>query len=290
MTDCMIRENQTVNALGTIPGRGRRALLLLLVAASLSPAGVLAQSAATASAELPDAERYRVEGSFGYWRPAARVVLSSDALGVPGTHIDLRSDLGLTSESFSELRLTWHPALRHRFRFQYTPIQFDATAPVPRDLVFNGATYRAGTLVSSSLGWTTYRFGYQYEVVVKPRGRVGVIAEVKHTLVRAELRSSEADEVSRQSMPVPALGIAGRLYPAPRFALAGEVTFFGVPDRADGHFGGRIADIDLSAVWSFTRSFGVQGGFRDLDIHHLGEWNTAEFSLKGGYVAAVFRY
>jgi hypothetical protein len=286
----MHRENRPLITLRDFHVAARRALLPLIVFAGLLPVSVFAQSTASQAPELPAAEQYVVEGSFGYWRPAANIALSSDALGVPGTHIDLRNELGLRDEAFAELQLTWHPKLRHRFRFQYIPIQFDSTAAVPRDLVFNGVTYRTGTLVSSSLAWTTYRVGYEYDFMVKPRSRLGLVAEVKHTRVRAELRSSDADEVSRQSMPVPALGINGRFYPARRLSLDAEMTFFGVPDRADGHFGGRIADLDLSAVWNFTRSLGVQGGFRDLDIHHLGEWNTAEFSLKGGYVAAVFRY
>ena len=119
---------------------------------------------------------------------------------------------------------------------------------------------------------------------------MGFIAEVKHTVVRAELQSALADEVSRQAMPVPAVGGIVRVYPAARLSLTGEVTFFGVPDRPDGHYGGHVADVDVSAVWNVTRHLGAQAGFRDIDINHLGEWNTATFTLKGVYVAALVRY
>jgi hypothetical protein len=264
--------------------------LLAVALLCLAPSGAFAQPAASRRADLPEAERYLVEGMAGYWWPVADVVLSSDALGVPGTRINLRSDLGLTNESFSELQLTWHPGVRHRFRVQYIPIRFDAAAFIPRDLVFNGVTYSAGTRVSTSLAWTTYRAGYEYDFLMKRQGSIGLLAEVKHTHVRAELHSDAADEISRQDMPVPALGAVGRLYPTRQLSLGGEVTFFGVPDRADRHYGGHIADVDVSAAWTFTRTLGVQGGFRDLDIGHLGEWNTATFSLRGGYVAALFRY
>ena len=180
--------------------------------------------------------------------------------------------------------------MRHKLRLQYIPIRFDSTSAPPRDLLFNGLTYRAGLRVTTRLDWTTYRFGYEYDFIVGRRATAGFIAEVKHTIVRAELRTAPADEVSRQAMPVPAVGGIVRVYPVTRLSLTGEATFFGVPDRADGHFGGHIADIDLSAVWNVTRHLGAQGGFRTIDIHHLGEWNTATFTLKGVYIGALVRY
>ena len=239
----------------------------------------------------PDANgTYRIEALVGYWSPRADVTVSSDATGVPGTKIDWRRDLGLTSQGFPELQLSWRPALRHTFRAQYIPIRFESSAAPPRDLVFNGVRYQAGLSATASLDWTTYRFGYDYAFVVRPRVRAGFIAEVKHTIVRAAVQNAGADEVSRQAMPVPALGGVVRLFPSPRLSLAGEFTFFAVPDRPDGHYGGHVGDVDVSALWTVTRHLGAQAGFREIDIHHLGEWNTAMFTLKGVYLAALVRY
>jgi hypothetical protein len=238
----------------------------------------------------PVGEQYRIEALAGIWSPRADIVVSSDAPGSPGTRIDLRSDLGMDDQRFPELRLAWRPGFRHKLRFQYLPIRFEPTATLPRDLGFNGVTYRTGQTVAARLDWATYRFGYEYDFIARRRATAGFIAEVKHTRVRAELQTPPIDEVSRQAMPVPAIGGIVRVYPAARLSVTGEATFFGVPDRPDGHYGGRVADVDASAVWSFTRNLGAQFGFRVIDIHHLGEWNTAEFTLKGVYAGAVVRY
>jgi len=238
----------------------------------------------------PADERYRIEALAGAWAPRANVIVSSDAQGVPGTRIDLKRDVGLIDQRFPELQLTWRPGFRHKVRLQYLPIRFDSTATLSRDLVFNGATYSAGWPVTTRLDWTTYRFGYEYDFIVRRRASAGFIAEVKHTRVRAQLRAAPIDEVSRQAMPVPAVGGVLRVYPAARLTLTGEATFFGVPDRPDGHYGGRIADVDVSGVWTVTRHLGAQLGYRAIDIHHLGEWNTADFSLRGIYAAARVRY
>ena len=233
---------------------------------------------------------FRVEALAGVWAPRADIIVSSDAQDVPGTRIDLKRDVGLTAQRFPTLQFTWRPGLRHKMRVQYLPIRFDSTATLARDLIFNGATYPAGRPAAARLDWTTYRFGYEYDFLVRRRASAGFIAEVKQTRVRAQLRAAPMDEVSRQSMPVPAVGGVLRVYPAARLSLTGEATFFGVPDRPDGHYGGTVADVDVAAVWTITRQLGAQVGFRAIDIHHLGEWNTAEFSLSGVYVAARVRY
>jgi hypothetical protein len=233
---------------------------------------------------------YRIEALVGAWAPRAGIIVSSDAQGIPGTRIDLKRDVGLLDRRFPDLQVTWRPGLRHKLRVEYLPIRFDSTATLSRDLVFNGATYPAGRPVTAGLDWTTYRFGYEYDFIVRRRASAGFIAEVKHTRVRAQLRASPIDEVSRQAMPVPAVGGVLRVYPTPRLSLSGEATFFAVPDRPDGHYGGRVADVDAAAVWAVTRRLGAQFGFRVIDIHHLGEWNTADFSLRGVYVAARVRY
>ena len=236
------------------------------------------------------AESYRLEALVRFWPTTANVVLSSDVADIPGTRIDFKRDLGLTDQSFPEIQVVLHPGRRHKFRLQYIPIRFDSTGTPARDLVFNGRLYRAGLPIASRLDWKTYRVGYEYDVIARPRGFVGIIAEVKHTIVDARLQNAGADENSRQAMPVPALGGITRFYPHPRLSLTGEATYFAVPDRPDGHYGGSILDIDAYATWNVSRRVAAQAGFRDIDIHHLGEWNTATFTLKGAHAGLVVRF
>lgn len=269
---------------------GTCSALISLVIVLMMADAARAQDSPRQMQDLPTGEVYRIEALGAYWTTRANVIVSSDAPGLPGTRIDFKRDLGLTNRAFPELQLTFRPGLRHKFRAQYIPIHFGSASTLSRDLLFSGVTYSAGLAATASLDWTTYRFGYTYEVIVKRRGSVGFVTEVKHTVVRAALGAGLADEVSRQAMPVPAVGGVVRVYPAPRLSLTGEVTFFGVPDSADRHFGGHIADVDLSATWNFSRHLGAQAGFRDIDINHLGEWNTATFSLKGAYFGVVVRH
>ena len=260
-----------------------------LVVALWSPAGAHAQDTSPSTTQTLG-EGYHAQATVRYWSPSADLVVSSDSRGLPGTRIDIRNDLGLTSRRFPEVQLVLKPGLRHKFLLQYIPIQYESAATLHRDLVFNGLRYRTGQLVSSRFDWKAYRVGYEYDFCVRQRWFAGILAEVKHTDISVHLTSATADEVARQQMPIPALGGVVRVYPTRRIALTGELTFFAVPEQPDGHYGGHYADLDLSGTANVTNRLGAQVGLRRLNIGHLGAWDTGMFTLNGFYVGAVVRY
>jgi len=267
-----------------------RSVLAGFAVALFLAASARAQDTSRLMQDLPTGETYHVEVGARYWSPTADIVASSDAPGIPGTRIDLKNDVGLTDQRFPDVQFVLRPAVRHRFRFEYIPIHYESAAALPRDVTFSGATFRSGLLVTSVLDWKTYRFVYEYDVIVKRRVFAGAIAEFKQTDVREQLLSAAADEVRRQDMPIPAAGGIVRVYLAAKLSLTGEITFFGVPDRADGHYGGHYTDVDVHGTLNVTRRIGAQVGFRDLDINHLGAFDSATFRLKGIYAGAVLRY
>ena len=57
--------------------------------------------------------------------PTADISIASQSLGILGSTIDFKKDLGLTDQHFPEVHLELRPATRHKFRFQYIPIKYD---------------------------------------------------------------------------------------------------------------------------------------------------------------------
>ena len=53
--------------------------------------------------------------------------MSSEQLGIPGSQINAKRDLGLTDQRFPILDLQLRPARSHKFRFQYIPVNFTQT-------------------------------------------------------------------------------------------------------------------------------------------------------------------
>jgi hypothetical protein len=150
--------------------------------------------------------------------------------------------------------------------------------------------YRIGMPVNSSLDWKAYRFGYEYDFLVLPRGFGGFILDFKYTDVHATLDSPLTKEFVSARAPVPAIGGIFRVYPVRIASITGEVTVFTLPDRVIPDASGRYVDIDFYGTVNFTNHFGTQLGYRSLAIGYAADTDAGDFRLKGFYFGGVVRY
>jgi hypothetical protein len=267
------------------------AVLALLTVAFAAPAQ--AQYRPRPVNDAATGETFHIEADASFWSPSAEMTIESEGLGIAGSKIDLEKDLGIGDAHVRALSLQLRPARSHHLRFQYIPISYEGNASVAHDFVFNGIRYPANVPVNSSLDWKTYRFGYQYDFIVKNRGFAGVILEAKYTDVRAELDSPFAREFAHARAPIPALGGIVRGYVAPNVSITGEltgVTDAWVPDSVKAGNQAHYFDIDVYGTINFTDNIGAKAGYRSLDLgYHISD-DTGSFVLKGIYFGAVLRY
>jgi hypothetical protein len=237
----------------------------------------------------PTGERFVIEGAAGFWRPAAEMSVASEQFGIVGTLIDFKRDLGLSDQMFRELHATLKAGRKHKFRFQFIPLDYEQSARIQRDIVFNGQRYRIGLDVESEFNWNAYRFGYEYDFLVKDWGFAGFIAEAKYTDVRAELRTSTIREWAQVSAPVPAVGGIVRYYFIPNVSITGEFSGITIPEISqsyDGHY----FDLDIYGTVNFNRYIGGQFGYRSFDVGLLLDDDRGSFVVKGVYFGVVARY
>ena len=235
-------------------------------------------------------ELFHIEADAGFWAPGADMTVSSESFGIQGTTIDLEKDLGMTDQRFRVLNLQLRPARSHHLRFQYIPIDFEGSARLQRDVVFNGIRYSLNTPVNSLLEWKAYRFGYEYDFLVKNRGFAGLILEAKYTNVHVELNSQFAREFANARAPIPAIGGIGRFYVVPNISITGELTAFKFPQSIDERFAAHYVDVDVYGTVNFTNYVGVKAGYRSLDLGYLVKSDQGAFTLNGIYFGAVLRY
>jgi len=260
----------------------------VLLLASTAPAW--AQSF-TLTSDLPIGETYRVELMAGMWSPSPQITVSSDAFGIAGTDIDFGTDLGIGSERFGEVRLRLRPGRKHRLRIDYIPIRYAAQTTVERRLVFRGIAYDSGVPVSSAIRWDAWRLGYEYDLIHRTRGYFGVILEARYTDIEAALEAPFGREFTRARGPIPAIGGVLRLYPLRMLAIAGEFSLFRLPrDTRLDEFSGEYVDYDFSAVINLTDNFGVQGGYRSLDLNVTSNEDVGRLKLEGAYFGALLRF
>jgi hypothetical protein len=235
-------------------------------------------------------EQFHIEGAAGFWLPSANMSIASEALGIVGSTIDFKNDLGLTDQRFSELQLVLRPARKHKLRLQYIPIEFIQESTIQRDIKFNGQLYAKGLPVNSDLLWKAWRFSYEYDFLTMNRGFGGFILEAKYTDVTATLKSPLVEEFIHAQAPIPAIGGIGRFYVVPNISITGELTGVKIPDSISKEYKAHYADLDIYGTLNFTNNIGVQGGYRSVDVGYHVDSDTGSFVLRGIYFGVVARY
>jgi hypothetical protein len=233
-------------------------------------------------------ERYHVETSYGFWKPDLTATISSEQLGIPGSDIDVKSDLGYTDSAIRQFHLVLRPGKKHKFRIEYIPVKYEGDTILNRTIVFNGIEFNVGLPVQSQFEWDTWRLGYEYDFVYTDRFYAGFILEVRQTTAKLALNSPIDSEFTEARGPVPGIGGVVRAYPAKNFSITGEVTGLKVP--AIDEYEGNFVDVNIYGTFNFTNNFGVQGGYRALDAGYIAKLDTGDLTLKGFYFTGVARF
>jgi hypothetical protein len=270
------------------------AIAVLVFLAAAAPA--FAQFKPRPMNDPTSGEAYHIEGAVDLWIPTADILLASESLGIPGTTIDFKTDLGLTDQKFPAFHLELRPTKSNKFRFQLVPINFTQTATLRRDVIFNGQRYSVGLPVTSSLDWKAYRFGYEFDFISRSRGFAGFIVEAKYTDVTATLTvpaiagRAAINEFDQARAPIPAIGGTARFYVVPNISVTADITGFRLPDNVVKSASGHYVDVDIYGTMNFTNNFGVQAGYRSLDLGYAFKTDSGTFTLRGPYFGLVARY
>jgi hypothetical protein len=236
-------------------------------------------------------ENYHIEASYGWWNPDPSLVVNSESLGIPGTDVDLVEDLGIEQKKLGKFNLVLRPAPKHKFRFEYLPIKYEAEATLARQFIFNGQLYRVGLPVNTAATFKTYRFGYEYDFIRRSRGFAGVLLDVKYTDVNISLNSPvTGEEFTTAVAPIPTLGFVARGYPAKYLAIGGEISFFRVPDNLSESYDGEYTDFDIYGTVNFTENVGATGGYRSVDVFYKADSDTGSLKFTGLYLVGVVRF
>jgi hypothetical protein len=236
-------------------------------------------------------EDYHAEVSYGWWNADPSLIINSESLGIPGTDVDLVDDLGIEQKTLGRFNVVLRPATKHKFRFEYLPVKYEASTTLQREFVFNGQRYRVGLPVNTEADYKTYRFGYEYDFLYRSRGFAGVLVDLKYTDVRVELTSPIANpEFTSAVAPVPTIGFVGRGYLAKNLAVGGEVSFFRIPGNISDTYDGEYTDFDIYGTLNFTNNVGATVGFRSIDVFYKRELDTGALKFTGLYIMGVLRF
>jgi hypothetical protein len=268
------------------------ALSVFCLTSALSVLPADAQYSVRRGANRATGENYHVEIGGYLWNPTPDILIATEsAPDVIGDTIDVVNDLDIEKARHNQLRIVLRPGTKHKFRFEYTPIKYEQPdGTLTRDIEFNGIIYSPTLPVSSVIEWKAYRFTYEYDIVYRDRGFFGILFEVKHTDVRAQVANGLFDEFVRARAPIPALGAIGRVYVAPNISITGEFSGFRLPESIDEDYRAKYYDFDIYGTVNFTDNFGAQAGYRSFDVFYRVEEDEGTLKLKGLYLGGVVRF
>jgi hypothetical protein len=240
-------------------------------------------------------ENYHAELAFEFWNPTPDpLTISSESLGIIGSDVDFVNTLGIEKTKFRQVKVVLRPATKHKFRFEYTPIRYDAQKVVNAEFTFNGQKYQIGVPVTTELKWNAYRFGYEWDFLYKNRGFAGVLLDLKYTDITATLTAPTvgAAQFTEARAPIPAIGFIGRGYVVPNISITGEFSFFKLPEKAlnSEDYSGKYYDFDLYGTVNFNDHVGAQLGYRSIDVFYKVKYDHGTMTLKGPYFGGVVRF
>jgi hypothetical protein len=249
-----------------------------------------AQYAPRNLADAATGETYHVEVGGYFWYPTPDLTITSEALGIIGSRIDFVEDLGIEKTRFKQLKVVLRPAKKHKLRFEYTPITYDAVGTLRRDIIFNGIKYPVALPVATTLQWKAYRFVYEFDFIHRDRGFVGLLLETKYTDVQAQLSNILDTEFVSAKAPIPTIGVIGRGYVAPNISITGELSGLGTGGIFGEDYRAHYVDFDLYGTVNFTDNVGAQAGYRSFNVFYHVEEDEGQFVLKGLYFGGVLRF
>lgn len=232
----------------------------LLVVFAAFPAVTFAQ---TREGEDFDQYSVRVEGFWLYSSPTVRL----EAAGHNG-FIQFDKDFHFNEYSTFLGRLDWRLTRKNHIYFASAPFTQSKQAVLNRTITFRGQTFAAGARANAELQAIVYAPGYQYDIIRRKRGHLGIAAQINvvHTTGKisaaAQVTGNGVHQAASSSSasllaPLPLAGPEFRIYltNSPRLFINGQVMgmyFFG--------YGNYVSTVDYLG-FALSKHLSINGGY-----------------------------
>jgi hypothetical protein len=222
---------------------------------------------ASRAQQRDDFDQYKLRvGTFWYYSsPSGSLQGSADA-----GSIDLQKDLGFNSYSTFAGKVDWKFTHKNHLYVAFSPLNTSRRTTLTRTFVFQGQTFEAGLSSNSRLNVFLVAPGYQYDIIRRKRGHLGLGAQIDVFDSSAKISAAgqiagEQKSVSASASllaPIPVVGPEARLYltDSPRFFVEGNV--YGMYLFGYGNFVSTTDDIGVTLTKHISANAGYQLGSR----------------------------
>lgn len=219
-----------------------------------------------------------------YWFTDIYGDLRVDGNGIPGTKLDLESDLGIGDESYPVVE-AFLGLGNHHLSFAYYRAEYNGDGVLTRNIAFNGEIFTADERISSSLNYDVYDVKYQYDFLnlenVLAGFSLGAVLRVEVFDGEAEITSETFNQSERENftLPVPLLGLNLHL------GLLANILEARVLATGFTYGDGTLLDGQADISWTPFPFLDIHGGYRYFSIDFDRSDVEANFRVSGPYVA-----
>lgn len=211
-----------------------------------------------------DQYKLRLDTYWFYSNPSGSIQGSSDAVPV-----DFQKDLGFSAYSTFAARADWKFTRKNHFYVALSNFNSTRQRTLDRTITFEGQTFEIGTAVRSDLHAFLVAPGYQYDIIRRKRGHLGIGVQVdlfnSSAKISATAQAGGSGAISAQGSllaPIPVAGPDYRIYltNSPRVFIEGNVYgmyFFGY-----GNFASTTDSVGFTVNKHISLSAGYQLGSR----------------------------
>ena len=241
-----------------------------------------------------DAHSFRFDGFWFYSQPSG----SFHGTGSQG-RFDLQRDAEFNSYHTGASRIEWKFTRKNHLYFGFLPINQSKQTSLSQSVTYQGQTFAAGLSVSARLETYVMMPGYQYDIIRRRRGHLGIVAQLDLFYVKGTLKAaaqtlngtSYVAQVSSSTIraPLPVAGPDFRYYltSSGRMFVAGNLLgmyFFGY-----GNFTSSYGTLGVRV----NRYFNLQGGYQlasRLDIKSKTDRIGLNLTQRGAMAGAEFSF
>ncbi len=213
-----------------------------------------------------DAYKVRVYGFWFYSNPTGNFQGSSE-----NDVIDLSKDLNFSSYSTFSGKLDWKFTRKNHLTLAGSAFDQSRTLTLNRTIVYQGQTFDAGLVTHAQLSAPVYAPGYQYDIIRRKRGHLGVAVQIDLFDAKATLNAAAqvtGDGVQHAGVsakgsllaPIPVAGPDFRYYltNSPRLYVEGNVL--GMYLFGYGNFVSTADDVGFTLSKHLSLNAGYQLG------------------------------
>ncbi len=198
-----------------------------------------------------------------YWIPSFSGDLRVDGNGVAGSDIDLKNDLGVSSDNITGVE-GYFGIGNHEISLAYSKINLSGAQNIGKDINFNGYTFNKNTYVESELTTNMIDLEYQYKLLniknILAGLSVGIIGKVKYFDGDVKMHSSVYDTQKDIHVPIPMIGVGVNIGILANILEArAKITGVGY---SDSFFYDGLADISFTP-FPFLN---IHGGYRAMSL------------------------